>query len=101
MRQPAVISESTTIADADIQKWIPAFTQQWNKGLPPVWGVDSAIYSFVPKAQAPAAGALLAVRNVTCSTGEDLRNHIWERQLKRSSFSHEVRASSIGCRFLS
>jgi hypothetical protein len=53
----AVINESTAIADADVQKMIPAFTQQWNADLEPVWGVDPATFAFVPKGQSPAAGA--------------------------------------------
>jgi hypothetical protein len=56
MPQLAVINESTSIADADVQKMIPAFTQQWNKDLQPVWGVDTATFTFVPKGQAPAKG---------------------------------------------
>jgi hypothetical protein len=56
MPQLAVINESTAIADADVQNMIPAFTQQWNKDLQPVWGVDTAAFTFVPKGQAPATG---------------------------------------------
>jgi hypothetical protein len=56
MPQLAVINESTAIVDADVQKMIPAFTQQWNKDLQPVWGVNTATFTFVPKGQAPAAG---------------------------------------------
>jgi hypothetical protein len=51
-----VINESTVAADADIQAMIPAFQQQWNGDLQPVWGVDTAAFSFVPKGQQPAAG---------------------------------------------
>ena len=57
MPQIAVINESTAFADADVQKMLPAFDQQWNKDLLPVWGVDAAAFAFVPKGQAPAAGA--------------------------------------------
>jgi len=53
----AVINESTAITDADVQKMLPAFTQQWNSDLRPVWGVDPATFAFVPKNQKPAAGA--------------------------------------------
>jgi hypothetical protein len=56
MPQIAVINESTAITDADVQKMLPAFDQQWNKDLLPVWGVDAATFSFVPKGQAPASG---------------------------------------------
>jgi hypothetical protein len=52
----AVINESTAISDADVQKMIPAFTQQWNSALKPIWGVDDATFAFVPKGQQPAAG---------------------------------------------
>jgi hypothetical protein len=52
-----VINESTAAADGDIQAMIPAFSQQWNQDLRPVWGVDEATFAFLPKTQAPAAGA--------------------------------------------
>jgi hypothetical protein len=54
--QLAVINQSTVISDADVQKMLPAFTQQWNNDLKPVWGVDPATFTFVPKGHAPAAG---------------------------------------------
>jgi hypothetical protein len=57
MPQIAVINESTAIADADVQKMLPAFAQQWNKDLAPVWGVDPADFTFIPKNQMPAAGS--------------------------------------------
>jgi hypothetical protein len=57
MPQIAVINESTAIADADVQKMLPAFAQQWNKDLAPVWGVDPATFTFIPKNQMPAAGS--------------------------------------------
>jgi hypothetical protein len=57
MPQIAVINESTAISDADVQKMIPAFDQQWNKDLQPVWGVDAAIFNFIPKGQMPPAGS--------------------------------------------
>lgn len=56
MLQLAVINESTTIASADVQTMIPAFSQQWNTDLKSVWGIDSATFTFVPQGQAPAAG---------------------------------------------
>ena len=57
MPQIAVINESTAIKDADVQKMLPAFDQQWNSDLLPVWGVDQAKFAFVPKATKPAAGS--------------------------------------------
>lgn len=57
MPQIAVINESSAISDADVQKMMPAFEQQWNKDLAPVWGVDPSTFTFVPKSQMPAAGA--------------------------------------------
>src|SRR5258708_36785622 len=57
MPQIAVINESTAIVDADVQKMLPAFAQQWNNDLAPVWGVDAATFTFVPKNQMPAAGS--------------------------------------------
>ena len=56
MLQIAVINEATAITDADVQKMLPAFTQQWNADLRPVWGIDEATFAFVPSGQQPAAG---------------------------------------------
>jgi hypothetical protein len=55
--QIAVINESTASADADVQKMILAFSQQWNTDLKPVWGIDDATFSFVPSGQQPAPGS--------------------------------------------
>jgi hypothetical protein len=52
----AVINESTAISDADVQKMLAAFEQQWNQDLRPVWGVDTAEFAFVPQGEAPTAG---------------------------------------------
>jgi hypothetical protein len=57
MPQIDVMNESTVMSDGDVQKMLTAFEQQWNKDLMPVWGVDQAIFSFVPKGQMPAAGS--------------------------------------------
>src|SRR5215470_18780352 len=57
MPQIAVINESTAISDADVQKMLPAFNQQWNKDLQGVWGVTSATFHFLSKGQAPPAGS--------------------------------------------
>lgn len=57
MVQIAVINESTAISDADVQRMIPAFDQQWNKDLAPVWGVDEATFGFTAKGQTPSAGS--------------------------------------------
>jgi len=54
--QIAVLNESSAITDADVQKMIPAFEQQWNRDLGPIWGVNPATFTFVPKGQAPASG---------------------------------------------
>jgi hypothetical protein len=56
MPQIAVINESSAISDADVQKMLPAFEQQWNKDLLPVWGVDTATFNFMPPGQPPASG---------------------------------------------
>jgi len=58
MPQIAVINESTAIADADVQNMLPAFDQQWNQDLLPVWGVDAATFTFVPQGRRrpPALG---------------------------------------------
>jgi hypothetical protein len=56
MPQIAVINESSAISDAEVQNMLPAYTQQWNADLKPVWGLDDANFTFVPKGNAPAAG---------------------------------------------
>src|SRR6516225_9836898 len=56
MPQIAVINESTDITDAEVQSYLPSFGQQWNQDLLPVWGVDTATFTFVPKDQTPAPG---------------------------------------------
>jgi len=57
MPQIAVMNESTAISDADVQKMLPAFQQQWNNDLRAVWGVDDASFVFVPKNHMPSAGS--------------------------------------------
>jgi hypothetical protein len=57
MLQIAVINESTAIADADVEKMIPAFNTQWNHDLNSIWGVGAASFAFNPKQQTPPAGA--------------------------------------------
>ena len=57
MPQVAVMNASTVMSDADVQKMIPAFDQQWNKDLRPVWGVDAATFTFIPKHQMPPAAS--------------------------------------------
>ena len=57
MPQIDVMNESTVISDADVQKMILAFSQQWNMDLRPVWGVDSATFTFVPAHQMPVVGS--------------------------------------------
>jgi hypothetical protein len=61
MPQIAVINECTVMSDADVQHMIPAFQQQWNNDLRLVWGVDDAVFGFVPKTQPPPAGSWWAV----------------------------------------
>jgi hypothetical protein len=57
MIQIAVINEATAIGNTEIQKMLPAFTQQWNKDLQPVWGVEDATFRFFPTGQAPPVGS--------------------------------------------
>jgi hypothetical protein len=57
MLQIAVINESTVTSDAAVQKMLPAFDQQWNKDLLPIWGVEAATFTFVPKGTRPVAGS--------------------------------------------
>jgi hypothetical protein len=58
MPQIAVINEVTVsgFSDADAQAMMPAFTQQWNKDLQSIWGVDNATFTFFPSGKQPPAG---------------------------------------------
>ena len=56
MIQLAVINESTKIQDSAVQAMIPAFGQQWNQDLLPIWGIDQGSFAFVPRGQTPTAG---------------------------------------------
>ncbi len=57
MPQIAVINELTVISDAQVQGMLPAFAQQWNNDLRPIWGVDAAEFAFhANKDQSPANG---------------------------------------------
>ena len=56
MPQIAVVNESTVITDAAVQAYLPAFDQQWNRDLRPVWGIDAATFIFVPQNQALPSG---------------------------------------------
>jgi hypothetical protein len=53
----AVINEASAFSDAEVQAMLPAFTHQWNVDLRPIWGVDDATFTFVPRTTAPATGA--------------------------------------------
>lgn len=53
----AVINSSTVMADADVQAMLPAFDQQWNKDLKPLWGLDDAQFKFVPAGTTPDPSA--------------------------------------------
>src|SRR4051794_7535486 len=57
MLRIAVVNESTAISDGKVQEMLPAFEQQWNQDLDPVWGVGSAKFTFIPKHQQPPAGS--------------------------------------------
>jgi hypothetical protein len=56
MPQIAVINESAAFSDAAVQSMLPAFDQQWNNDLKPIWGVEAATFAFVPSNQMPGAG---------------------------------------------
>jgi hypothetical protein len=57
MPQIAVINESTTAANRQIQAMLQALTSQWNVDLKSIWGVDSATFTFLRNGQAPPGGA--------------------------------------------
>jgi len=48
-----VINQSTVISDADVQAMIPAFSTQWNRDLLPIWDINPATFSFIPKSTIP------------------------------------------------
>ena len=56
MLQLAVINESTAITAPNVQAMLPAFSQQWNQDLAPVWGIEAGSFAFVAKGKTPAAG---------------------------------------------
>ena len=51
-----VINESPSYGNAEVQAMLPAFTHQWNQDLRPIWGVDTAEFSFLAKGAKPASG---------------------------------------------
>lgn len=53
MTQIAVINESTAMADAAVIEIMAALQTQWNRDLSPVWEIDQAEFTFVPKGQTP------------------------------------------------
>lgn len=55
--QIAVINESTAVTDDEIKGYLPAFDEQWNSDLKPVWGLENAKFSFVPKGSPPEPGS--------------------------------------------
>lgn len=57
MIQIAVLNESTKIGDAEVQAMLPAFQQQWNRDLAPVWPVEPAELKFAAKGEALLAAA--------------------------------------------
>ncbi len=59
MPQIAIINESTFkgFTDSDAQGMIPAFGQQWNNDLLPMWHLEPATLHFVPRGQQPAVGS--------------------------------------------
>ena len=75
MLQIAVISESTAIADADVQAMIPAFNTQWNNDLNSVWGVGAATFALTPKQQSPPAGSWWVVFLDNSDQGNALAYH--------------------------
>ena len=56
MPQIAVISEATAYPDDEVKSMLPAFEEQWNKDIGPVWGLQPATFTFVPKTVKPASG---------------------------------------------
>jgi hypothetical protein len=52
----AVINRSGFLSDVVVQEMLPAFDQQWNRDLRPIWGVEPATFTFVPWGVQPASG---------------------------------------------
>jgi hypothetical protein len=56
MPQIAVLNRSTAISDTEVEKMLPAFTQQWNQDLEAIWRVEKAGFMLVPRNEAPGSG---------------------------------------------
>jgi hypothetical protein len=57
MPNVVVINESAGVSDAQIEAMLPAFGEQWNRDLRPVWNVEPALFAFAPRSRAPPDGA--------------------------------------------
>ena len=55
MLQIAVINESSTTQDEELQTFIPSFEKQWNSDLFGIWPVPPSQFSFVAKGNTPSA----------------------------------------------
>jgi hypothetical protein len=71
----AVINESTSASDSEIQAMLPAFAQQWNIDLKAVWGVDDATFTFFTKGVRPTMGTWWLVFLDTVGQPEALAYH--------------------------
>jgi hypothetical protein len=75
MIEVAVVNESTAITDAEVQAMIPAFETQWNRDLAPIWTLDQAHFTWIPKPdQAPATSWWVVLLDDT-DQGTDLAYH--------------------------
>jgi hypothetical protein len=71
----AVINESLSTTDSDIQMMLPAFALQWNTDLKAVWGVDDATFTFFEKGVKPYLGTWWLVFLDTSDQADALAYH--------------------------
>lgn len=53
----AVINESSVTTQSELDSYLPAFDQQWNKDLAKVWNIERASFAQVPKGDTPPKGS--------------------------------------------
>ena len=75
MLQIAVMNESKAISDANVQKMLPAFAQQWNDDQRPVWSTDQANFIFVGPGMQPPPGSWWMVFLDNTDQAQDLAYH--------------------------
>src|SRR5277367_628327 len=55
----SVVNESTLVADAEVQAWVPALQIQVSRDFAPIWGIDALVQFVTPAAKAQPADWLM------------------------------------------